>query len=319
MQQANAGNTGFTRSANLSGDVPGRLTPSGSANPFSPVPKEVRGGYLRKLRSLFDIMDVNGNNELELDEFFNFLQKLCSEEKIAVPEVEKLMHHFDTNRSGAIEFPEFVLLAEQMIPLREVYAHVIAGEAVNAGDEMTEEMKAGLVALSPEAAKKIQEEAVALSPNGKPLTKRTLEELRELPLHYGTERYECSLSGITAENMNKGSCRSCSSSCISRLSPPFISAVVYVAPEGEAYVLCSICGEEQRERRIEQATAELQNERRVRPVRPSFMPAHLKGHPTPSEKKADARAKIKAHQRRNAPQALRDEVDKRERELLGRG
>ena len=111
---------------------------------FSPVPKEVRSGYLIKLKSLFDIMDMNQNGELEVNELKAFLNKLSAEQdSISEDESQKIMKYFDINKSGSIDFNEFVLMAEQLIPLREIYQAVIAGEVMDVGDEMTEEMKAG--------------------------------------------------------------------------------------------------------------------------------------------------------------------------------
>mmetsp|Transcript_20958 Transcript_20958/g.52942 ORF Transcript_20958/g.52942 Transcript_20958/m.52942 type:complete len:337 (+) Transcript_20958:186-1196(+) len=312
------GENGFSYNLELDGRTPGRLSPKKARGPYSPVPTHLRTQYLDKLRHIYDqclvrqtaaFGDASGAS-LRLEDVLNFVRgghgpgahvesttgtstshpRTTSAANlqslglvILEKEAAKLLAHNDYETVGTFE--QFVLIADQILPMRELYQEVVSGPLTDERDEKTEEIASELTQLPGEILGGILEEntserfsvEVQSTIPDEPFKtvaymKCSLEDLRQLPLHYGVSRYDCAKCGITAENMRKNFC--------------------YVAP-AECRVLCAMCGELERNRKIDATVNAKQTVRRTRAVKPSFIPGYLEGYQTPAERKAERKKTAK--------------------------
>ena len=68
-----------------------------------------------EFREMFELADVDHGGTISLDELAGLFSRLGQEPTVA--EIQKLMHDFDDDRSGGVDFEEFcMLVARQLNP-----------------------------------------------------------------------------------------------------------------------------------------------------------------------------------------------------------
>ncbi|CAD7923960.1 unnamed protein product [Amoebophrya sp. A120] len=247
----------FGREMSMSAQA-GLLSPSKHATTSFMAANEARSGYRDKMAVLFRRLDTNGDETLDMDEFLAFFAQMGKE---SCPKaVMDIFKHFDADRNGAIDFDEFCVLMESIIPAKQAYA-----EAMWNGDvsiDMMAESLGGLATLNRTQEAMIHAEACAISPMGNMLTPISIAQLLKTPYHYSPVGFVCAKCNISCENLTA-------------------KTAFYCAQEN--YLICSMCAYLERKAQIAEMTEIVRTEKKKSTVKP-FLPNYLKDSPMPSPK-----------------------------------
>ncbi len=176
---------------------PGMLSPLNARGPYSPVPTHLRKQYVEKMYEIFQLADETHSGVAELKKCLHIAEHQFAKEVVTLNH-----EHYAFSYEKLLTFDEFMIIADEVIPMRELYFFVISGDLFDDRDEKVEEITSGLAHVPEKEHAELVKNAAPLTKSGKEkLVKVSIEDLSALPLHYGVERYDCAKCGITAENM----------------------------------------------------------------------------------------------------------------------
>lgn len=97
-------------------------------------------GKLQEYRNAFRLVDAGGNGSIGATELYQLLKRLGN--PVSYDKLVRIMETYDTNQSGAIDFPEFLrMLRDELLDLQEIMdfmkqrtssKHAVAAEAAAA-------------------------------------------------------------------------------------------------------------------------------------------------------------------------------------------
>ncbi len=158
--------------------------------------KKFTSAQLRKLKSQFDLIDVDKGGDLDETEIFDMFRamgiKIGKKEGVPKREIRKLIKEIDEDESGTVDFDEFLVLFQKIMDARKGFLFqarqraeaaskksvggTILAVDLSAMESLANERKAERVARREERNRKAEAQAELL----KIFSKRELEELRAL-------------------------------------------------------------------------------------------------------------------------------------------